>query len=480
MVAQSDLPFRLLCEHVGGVGLSYTQMIHAANFVVGNGETFRSNHLDVYPIRGVEDVLAGREGEHTSLVVAESQARALEGLSGDDVEQSRRRILASLDGGGPLVRPTVVQIAGSDASVALEAASMILDLSGTSAALREGVARDRLPVCAIDLNLGCPQRIARSGRYGSFLHDEEPDAAYSVLSALREHLPREIGVTAKIRLPPTPDDHASGRLGNISETSLPQSIDERIRRLVDSGVDLITVHGRTRFENKNTVGPADWDAVRRCADVARAHSGDRNFPVVSNGGIEFGRDVARCLDETGADGVMVSEAILEDPTLFVDDGVGGGAGPPPRRLLDRQLRHASSYLDYATLLPPLPGSLGSKGGSFNVVRSHLFKFLHRYLEEETDLRTRLGDHGLTTVAEAREIVSELEERYAGLDDGELGTRRSSSGESSWYRRHRSGANKAGGDDDGAPMTVEERKERARARISAMREDRERRLASAAR
>ena len=478
MVAQSDLPYRLLCEHLGGVGLSYTQMIHAANFVVGNGETFRSNHLDVYPLGNAEGVLDGRAGETSSLVVAESQARALEGLSGGDVEGARRRILAGLGGadGGPLVKPTVVQIAGSDASVALEAARMILDLSGTSAALRDGTPRDRLPVCAIDLNLGCPQRIARSGRYGSFLHDEEPDAAYSVLSALREHLPGEIGVTAKIRLPPTSDDHASGRLGNISETSLPQSIDERIRRLVDSGVDLITVHGRTRFENKNTVGPADWDAVRRCADVARERSGDPDFPVVSNGGIEFGRDVTRCLEETGADGVMVSEAILENPTLFVD---GGETEPTSRRLLDRQLRHASSYLDYATLLPPLPGSLGSKGGSFNVVRSHLFKFLHRYLEEETDLRSRLGDNEVTTIAEAREIVSDLKERYESLDDGELGTRRSSSEESSWYRRHRTAVASAGGDDV-APLTVEERKERARARISAMREERERRVAAGAR
>ena len=54
-------------------------------------------------------------------------------------------------------------------------------------------------------------------------------------------------MTAKIRLPPTQADADAGRLGNLSEIGRPQTIEERIQRLVDCGVDLITVHGRTRL-----------------------------------------------------------------------------------------------------------------------------------------------------------------------------------------------------------------------------------------
>ena len=59
MVAQSDLPFRLMCEQLYNVDLSYTQMIHAYNFVETNGDVFRKHHLDVYPHSLVKNVLLG-------------------------------------------------------------------------------------------------------------------------------------------------------------------------------------------------------------------------------------------------------------------------------------------------------------------------------------------------------------------------------------------------------------------------------------
>jgi len=230
------------------------------------------------------------------------------------------------------VKQTIVQIASHEPDVAVKAAYMILERSGsvqsdfTSGAIP--------PVAAIDLNLGCPQKIARSGNYGSFLHDKNPQSAYDVLSKLRSELPPEIGVTAKIRLPPTQADAAAGKLGNEARTIPPPNAEERIHRLIDSGVDLITVHGRTRFENKVAVGAANWDAIRRCVEAARLYSGDKNFPIFANGGIESYNDVCRCLDETGASGVMSSESLLENPGLFRDTGSSGEI-ITPRRVLER-------------------------------------------------------------------------------------------------------------------------------------------------
>eukprot|EP00578_Thalassiosira_sp_NH16_P017077 CAMPEP_0181129226 /NCGR_PEP_ID=MMETSP1071-20121207/29209_1 /TAXON_ID=35127 /ORGANISM="Thalassiosira sp., Strain NH16" /LENGTH=475 /DNA_ID=CAMNT_0023215199 /DNA_START=322 /DNA_END=1749 /DNA_ORIENTATION=+ len=467
MVAQSDLPFRLMCEQLYNVDLSYTQMIHAVNFIEKNGETFRTNHLDVYPQSTVRDILSGKEGGSV-LLVSPPQSTALKGLSANDIEQSRMRILAAIGKSkgsdtsyDQEVRmpKTVVQIAAHDPDVAVEAAMMILERSGSSELFQNGATS---PVAAIDLNLGCPQSIARKGRYGSFLHDESPQLTYKVLTKLRSKLPKEIGVTAKIRLPPTQAHADAGKLGNNIG---PQTIDERIRCLIDCGVDLITVHGRTRFENKVAVGAADWDAVRACVDSARVYSGDTNYPVLANGGIEFAEDVQKCLDITNASGVMSSESLLELPGLFCP---GEGATASSKGLLERQLRYADTYLDYTTVFPPLPGSLGTRGGSFNVIRSHMFKFLHRYLEEHPDLRSWLGNQELNTIKQARDLVSDLRARYSNIDEDQLRLKSSSSTTASWYRRHR---RKKPQLENEPVLTLEGRKQLAKLRIKKMQEER---------
>jgi len=488
MVAQSDLPFRLMCEQLYSVDLSYTQMIHAYNFVKPGCENFRTNHLDVYPHSITKDVLFGNH-DREDLIVTPSQIYAMKGLGHHEIEAARARILSAIAKSKGFhnvselkidTKPTVVQIAAHDPDVAVEAAMVILERSGSMNSYNNG---DVCTVAGIDLNLGefvgfhqqlgmgkeitslthkttgCPQSIARKGRYGSFLHDEHPDLTYKVLQKLRSVLPQHIGVTAKIRLPPTQADADAGRLGSISSLeSGPQTIDERMRCLIDCGVDLITVHGRTRFENKVAVGVADWESVRQCVESARTYSGDANFPIISNGGIEFGEDVQKCFGETNASGVMSSEGILELPSLFRS---GEEEIITAKLLLERQLGFAELYLDYATIFPPLPGSLGTKGGSFNVIRSHLFKFLHRYLEENPDLRSLLGKQEVNTIKQSRDLVSELKTRYCNLDEEQLRMMKSWDKESSWYRRHRGTKIQPAGPSE---MSLEERKHMMKMRL----------------
>jgi tRNA-dihydrouridine synthase len=244
-----------------------------------------------------------------------------------------------------------------------------------------------------------------------------------------------------------------------------------MERLIDCGVDLITVHGRSRFENKVAVGAAKWDFIQRCVAAARSYSGDKLYPVFANGGIEMFSDVVDCLQATSASGLMSSESLLENPGLFSkNDNLQSESA---KQMLERQLSYADMYLDYATLFPPLPGSLGAQGGSFNVIRSHLFKFLHRYFEENPDLRCQLGDNGFNSIKEARELVLELRQRYDTFDEEELTTKSSSSVNSSWYRRHRSPdvpASKAIPTIDPV-ISSEEKKRRARERIQKMRDQR---------
>lgn len=94
------------------------------------------------------------------------------------------------------------------------------------------------------------------------------------------------------------------------------------------GVQMLTIHGRTIDSCNQYTGSADWNIIRRVKSLL-------TIPVIANGkisskvfrmwlfyhlmmlgGISSLDDVRRCLNETKADGVMSSEALLENPRLF--------------------------------------------------------------------------------------------------------------------------------------------------------------------
>jgi tRNA-dihydrouridine synthase len=84
--------------------------------------------------------------------------------------------------------------------------------------------------------------------------------------------------------------------------------------LVNAGASLLTVHGRTREEKGQLVREPDWQTIARI----KQHFANRAvpIPIIANGGIECLEDIERCIAVTGADGVMSSEGILENPALF--------------------------------------------------------------------------------------------------------------------------------------------------------------------
>ena len=89
--------------------------------------------------------------------------------------------------------------------------------------------------------------------------------------------------------------------------------------------------------------------------------------MVANGGIyQFG-DVDRCLTAANVDGVMSSEALLENPALFSGKVVD----------LDRL---ALQYLELAEKHP---------GANDSCLRGHMFKIMFTGLQKHTDLRERL-------------------------------------------------------------------------------------------
>lgn len=185
-----------------------------------------------------------------------------------------------LDGNPQLDRPLFVQFCANKPDELLEAAEYVA------------------PHCdAVDLNLGCPQGIARKGQYGAFLQEDQ-DLIYNLINKLHKTL--SVPVTAKIRVLET------------REKTL-----EYAKKVLDAGASILTVHGRHRDQKGHKTGLADWSVIKYLRD---------NLPeetvLFANGNILRRSDIDACLEQTGADAVMSAEGNLYDPAIFSD--------PPPK------------------------------------------------------------------------------------------------------------------------------------------------------
>lgn len=179
-----------------------------------------------------------------------------------------------LDGHPKIDRPLFVQFCANDPDQLLQSARYVE------------------PFCdAIDLNLGCPQGIARKGNYGAFLQ-EDWGLIYKLINKL--HLNLEIPVTAKMRI-----------LESKEKTL------KYAQMILSAGASLITVHGRQRDQKGHKTGLADWSVLRYLRERLPPDT-----VIFANGNILRHDDISRCLEETHADGVMSAEGNLYDPAIF--------------------------------------------------------------------------------------------------------------------------------------------------------------------
>ena len=407
MVASSDYAFRCLCRQHYNINnnntnnssnndqqeqlLTFTQMWHAKQ--LAERQAFLHNHWDLYEYDNDDN--------------------------NDNDERLPPEYRSAARG------PVIVQLAGHCPDAVVQAAQLVVE-------------RTRGRIAGIDLNLGCPQHIARRGRYGAFLHEREPELCHTILRSLRSALPPNVAVSAKIRLP------LPSSISSSTSTSSPSSLlSDRILRLCDTGIDFLTVHGRTLQENKTLVRHVNVEALQQSVVVAAS----MGVPVIVNGGIETPSDVNQMLRDTGAAAVMSSEALLERPNLFAhcqnsDNGNNDHTTTPQQRFHE-QLRLAHDYVHvWCRYAPPRPGVLGPDSGSSNIVRGHLFKILHRYWNDHPDLRRRLADApSVPDLNHTMDLLDALRERYddsnvpmaSALDWEALSS--SHVPQATWYRRH---------------------------------------------
>lgn len=168
---------------------------------------------------------------------------------------------------------SAVQLAGCDPEVMAEAARLNEDLGAK----------------IIDINFGCPAKQVVGGYAGSSLMRDEV-LATKILEATVKAV--KIPVTLKMR---TGWDHNSRNAPNLA------------RIAEESGIKLITVHGRTRCQFYQ--GVSDWEFVRQVKENIK-------IPLIVNGDIKTIEDAVKALDLSKADGVMIGRGAYGKPWLI--------------------------------------------------------------------------------------------------------------------------------------------------------------------
>ncbi|WP_241504024.1 tRNA dihydrouridine synthase [Pelagibaculum spongiae] len=149
-----------------------------------------------------------------------------------------------------------------------------------------------LGAIGIDLNFGCPAKTVNKHGGGALLL-KEPTKVYQIINQVRQAVPKEIPVTAKLRL--GWDD--------------PELIYETAPAAESAGANWLTIHARTRVDGYKH--PARWEWLAKAKQQL-------NIDIVANGDIKTADDYFRCLEISECHSVMIGRGIVYNPGLALE------------------------------------------------------------------------------------------------------------------------------------------------------------------
>ncbi len=276
------------------------------------GPHLLENRVFVAPMAGVTDRPFRQLCRHWGAGYAVSEMVTSRRDLWDSLKTSRR---ANHDGEpGPIA----VQIAGTDAQMMADAAVYNIDRGAQ----------------IIDINMGCPAKKVCNKWAGSALMQDEPLAVSIASAVVAACAPHGVPVTLKMRTGWSQEHKNAVALA---------------RQFESAGVQMLTVHGRTREQGYS--GSAEYDTVAAVKAAVR-------IPVVANGDITSPEKARDVLAYTQADAVMIGRAAQGRPWIFRDVvhflATGQRLAPPlvaqvRKSLLAHLLDHYALYGDLTGL-----------------------------------------------------------------------------------------------------------------------------------
>ena len=211
--------------------------------------------------------------------------------------------------------PIAVQIAGTEPAMMAEAAAYNIERGAQ----------------IIDINMGCPAKKVCNKWAGSALMQDEALALQIIEAVVAACEPQGVPVTLKMRT------------GWCQSHKNALSI---ARAAEQAGVQMVTVHGRTREQGYK--GEAEYDTIAAVKAALR-------IPVVANGDITSPEKAREVLRQTGADALMIGRAAQGRPWIFREVAhylaTGEHLAPPlvaevGRALLEHLQDHYSLYGEF--------------------------------------------------------------------------------------------------------------------------------------
>ena len=172
--------------------------------------------------------------------------------------------------------PIAVQIAGTEPQMMADAAAYNVERGAQ----------------IIDINMGCPAKKVCNKWAGSALMQDEPLALAIVAAVVGACAPHGVPVTLKMRTGWAASHRNAVAIARAAESA---------------GVQMLTVHGRTREQGYG--GRAEYDTIAAVKAAVR-------IPVVANGDIDSPQKARAVLACTGADAVMIGRAAQGRPWIF--------------------------------------------------------------------------------------------------------------------------------------------------------------------
>ncbi|MBX9817901.1 MAG: tRNA dihydrouridine synthase DusB [Burkholderiaceae bacterium] len=318
-----------------------------------------ANHLFVAPMAGVTDRPFRQLCKRLGAGYAVSEMVTSRKDLWNSLKTSRRANHEGEPG------PIAVQIAGTEAAMMAEAAAYNIDRGAQ----------------IIDINMGCPAKKVCNKWAGSALMQDEQLAIEIVEAVVQACAPRNVPVTLKMRTGWCQAEKNAVVLARAAEAA---------------GVQMVTVHGRTREQGYK--GAAEYDTIAAVKAALK-------IPVVANGDITTPEKAREVLAATGADAIMIGRAAQGYPWIFREVAhylaTGTHLAPPlvsevKRLLVEHLYDHYSLYDEF----------IGVRSA-----RKHIGWYL-RELPGGEDFRQRMNllENSVAQVAAVEDYLDQLNEK----------------------------------------------------------------------